>query len=231
MSIFEHALLRAYLDGDLDESESQAFELLLLERPDLAEIVESDTALRIGLEASSAAVATSVAGGSGPEGDVPTRVTRAGHDRSGVRRHEVSPRRPRSPWMGRIAASAVLVVVGFAGASVLRTPGRTTSPATLAYVDKTRGLADVVEIALPADGALVMLVPVPTPSGCTSVIEIRQAGARALQADAHPDAYGYAGVVVGEGALVGGDAEVMVTCAGQETARYDVRFVLPGPKS
>ena len=49
MSPLENYLLQAYLDGALDESEESAFELLLLERPDLAELVEADCALRMGL--------------------------------------------------------------------------------------------------------------------------------------------------------------------------------------
>ncbi|WP_257386597.1 hypothetical protein, partial [Tahibacter caeni] len=65
ISALDNHLLRAYLDGEMDESAAEAFEILMIERPELAEFVDADTALRLGLAeappAASAAPAPSAA--------------------------------------------------------------------------------------------------------------------------------------------------------------------------
>ena len=49
MNALDEHLLRAYLDRELDADASEAFEVLMLERPDLAAAVDADTALMMGL--------------------------------------------------------------------------------------------------------------------------------------------------------------------------------------
>ena len=49
MSPLDQFLLDAYLDGEMDAATSEAFEHLILTRPDLAEQVDADTSLRMAL--------------------------------------------------------------------------------------------------------------------------------------------------------------------------------------
>lgn len=58
MNPLEGFLLKAYLDGELDNEAAEAIELLLIERPDIAELVDADSALRIGLGQATAASVT-----------------------------------------------------------------------------------------------------------------------------------------------------------------------------
>ena len=55
ISALDNHLLRAYLDGEMDEAAVEAFEILMIERPELAELVDADTALRLGLAPQEAA--------------------------------------------------------------------------------------------------------------------------------------------------------------------------------
>jgi hypothetical protein len=200
MNALEQHLLRAYLDGDLDADATAAFEILMLERPDLAAAVDADTALRIGL------------GGGGLQRD-----TGAAPARSAT----ILPFRARL-WPTSMAAS-LLLALGFSGAWFTRPAQDPMQGLHMAYVDKTRSISATPVIELPRKEALVLQVPVASADPCQAEFEIAQ-GPLSLRAHATPDEYGYASVLVRQGALSEGAAEVVVRCAGHELARYPVQF-------
>ncbi len=134
MTALDHYLLRAYLDGELDAAASEAFELLLLERPDLAEMVDADSALRLGL-----ASAAKAAGGS------------AADPAAGAGANVVPLHRP-ARWAPLAMAASLLLAVGVGGGWLLRVPPQVAGGAQLLYVDKTRSGDAAMRRPRPASG-------------------------------------------------------------------------------
>ena len=219
-------LLRAYLDGEMDEATAQAFEIRMIERPDLAELVDADYALGAGLrDALARDAGTAAPGDAAAPGD-----TAASAEPPAAEVIALPPAKPARaarplaravPWL---AAAGVAFAVGLGAGRVLE-PGRAAlEPAALAYIDKVRSAPGrVTEVALPADGKVVLFVPVATAQPCRARVDVRQ-GARTLGAEATTDAQRYANFVVDASLLAPGDAEVAVGCAGQPAATYAVRF-------
>jgi hypothetical protein len=211
-------LLRAYLDGDLDSEQSEAFEILLIGRPDLAELVDADSALGFGLAAAQAPATAPINAPTPSEASAASSV--------------VTPlprRRAASATLVPLAAAASLALL--AGLFVGRLTGSAGEPmqsATLVYVDKLRDVSTAPALALPASGAIVLLAPVASSAACVATVELRQEGMPALAARAQSDAFGYVSLVVARDAVRSGPAVVEVGCDGSIRARYDVRFVADG---
>lgn len=208
ISALDNHLLRAYLAGEMDEAATAAFEILMIERPDLAELVDADTALQMGLAANAAVPAPSTPAASANV--VPL----------------VKPERDRAPrWAPLLAAAAVVLAVGI-GVGRLGAPGQDALvPTTLLSVDRMRGtVGEVPTLRLPADGQIVLSVPVVAPADCPPQVRIVQSGVT-LQAPAQPDDYGFANLGFRATRLAPGKAEVSVVCGGKELARYPVEFV------
>lgn len=223
MTPLEKVLLRTYLEGNLNSEESEAFELLMMERPDIAEWVDADTALSLGLAAAGPA---SLARSATVE-QTPTDLQEgAGSDASKDDSTIIPfPKRPPLPYLA--AAASLLLAVGL-GAGVLMRP--TPSPlgaADLVYVDKTRNLSTIPKLVIAPNRALVLLVPVANTGPCVADIELRQAGSEPLRAQANPDEFGYASLVLGSGGLKPGRAEVVVRCGTDAPAEYPIDVELP----
>lgn len=209
MNSLDEFLLRAYLNGDLDADAAAAFELLMLERPDLAELVEADTALRIGLKSVGvSAVASPV-----------TDTMPLAPSRTKPRRYFV--------WA---AAASVLVAVGV-GTVLVRTPKPLAAmeATTLAYVDKTRAISAKVQLPIPATRTLILLVPVAA-EACKPEVTLTQGNMEPFRAEATPDEFGYASLVVPTDVLRIGDAVIDVRCGNEPAAQYDITFIEAPPK-
>lgn len=222
MSALEQLLLRAYLAGEMDASEVEAFELLMLERPELAELAEADMALRLGL----ANVAASPL--------VPLRATddalRAPRE-TGSATAAVLPLRRRPAWPALALAASLLLVVGV-GAGLRMQPGLVPMDgAQLAYVDKTRSISEVPALRLDPGNPVVLMVPVARLDDCEPRIRVEQQGQPTLEASALPDEFGYASLVLAKDALRAGRARVLVACGTGAVAEYpvDVTFAAPVP--
>lgn len=225
ISALDNHLLRAYLDGEMDEATAEAFEVLMIERPELAEQVDADTALRLGLqEAGSLAVtAASVA--------PPTTVSTAARTSDAAPAATVPPapvrrpQRPRRRLIPLLAAASLLLAAGVGlGRLWLPQPADLVST-TLLSVDRMRGsVTDVPKLRLPASGQIVLSVPVAARPGCTPRVRIAQPGAT-LQATVTPDEYGFANLSLDAKRLALGKTEVAVQCDGTELALYHVEFV------
>ncbi|WP_313913549.1 hypothetical protein [Tahibacter sp.] len=225
ISALDNHLLRAYLDGEMDEATAEAFEVLMIERPELAEQVDADTALRLGLQeagalpvaAASVALPTTAATAA-RTGDVgPTAIVPPGP----VRR----PQRPRRRLIPLLAAASLLLAAGVGlGRLWLPRPADLVST-TLLSVDRMRGsVTDVPKLRLPASGQIVLSVPVAARPGCTPRVRIVQPGAT-LQATVTPDEYGFANLSLDAKRLALGKTEVAVQCDGTDLALYNVEFV------
>lgn len=233
ISALDNHLLRAYLDGEMDEAAAEAFEILMIERPELAELVDADTALQLGLAAEAAQAGPAAtqpapgAAGASPaqaadsadavSSGVPATATPLPpnpHARSGARRSRVLP---------LLAAASLLVVVGMGLGRLLPEAGPALRPATLVSVDRLRSLAQTQKLVVPATGLLVLSVPVAAAEGCAARVQIRQATAL-LDAPATADAYGFANLALDAAQLQNGKAEVVVLCDDKETARYPVEL-------
>ena len=223
MTTLEHVLLRAYLKGNLNREESEAFELLMMERPDIAEWVDADTALSLGLaDAGPASLAHSATAGQTATGD------RKGAD-SGTSKDDSTiipfPKRPPLPYLA--AAASLLLAVGLGAGVLLRPTPSPLGAAELMYVDKTRNLSTIPKVVIAPNRALVLLVPVANVGPCVADIELRQAGSEPLRAQAKPDEFGYASLVLDSGGLKPGRAEVSVRCGADAPAEYPIDVELP----
>jgi hypothetical protein len=207
----DHYLLRAYLDGEMDEATAQAFEIRLIERPDLAELVDADFALGAGLRAAGVGDAKPAPVANGVVALPARRAAR--------------PLAQAGPWL---AAAGVALAVGLGAGRMLR-PELPQPPAlvaaTLVQVDKNRSApGGAIEARIPASGSVVLLVPVAAVDACPVRVEIRQ-GAGTLAADATTDSFGYANLVVDAARLMPGPAEIEVGCVGGKPAKYAMTFV------
>lgn len=226
MTALEHFLLRAYLDGELNADERDAFELLMLERPDIAELVDADTALSLGLAESAlvrlpdavAPVATQ------KQPDTNTRPTTDSGSSGGSSAVIAFPRRPQLPYLA--AAASVLLALGVGTGALLRPSPDPLSAAEVVYVDKTRSLSTIPKIAISPNRALILLVPVASVEPCVADIELRQVGSTTLRAQATPDEFGYASLVLAVGGLKPGRAAVVVRCGINTPAEYPVELEL-----
>lgn len=224
MTPLEGFLLKAYLDGDLDADAAEAFELLMIERPDLAELVDADTALHIGLGRTLAAPAEPVA--ATPPVAAPVAETPDAHRRTGEVVQGVRFGRWRSLLYSPALAAGLMLALGvgagyFAGRPVVDD----MQPATLAYVDKSRDISAKPTIALADAGAVVLLAPVARVDACIPEVLLRQAGGKDMRASAVPDEFGYASLVVPRSSLHLGGAEIEVSCGSAPVSRYAVTFV------
>lgn len=214
ISALDNHLLRAYLDGEMDAAAADAFEVLLIERPELAELVDADTALRMALSAASEAAAPVV----------PSRADAAPGGMAAAANTRARSNRRRSRALTSLVAASVLVAGGIGiGRWLADHAPAAIGSATLVSVDRLRStIAQTQQLRVPAQGSLVLSVPV-ADSGCDSQVQIRQAGAT-LEARAQPDAYGFANLVLDAARLPSGKADIVVLCGQNEAARYTVEI-------
>ncbi len=224
ISALDNHLLRAYLDGDMDEATAEAFEVLMIERPELAEQVDADTALRMGLREAGAlpvaaafvATPTTVSTAS-PSVEEPAATASPGTTRR--------PQRPRRRLIPLLAAASLLLAAGIGlGRLWLPQPADLVST-TLLSVDRMRGsVTDVPKLRLPASGQIVLSVPVAARPGCTPRVRIVQPGAT-LQTTVTPDEYGFANLSLDATRLALGKTDIAVDCDATQLALYQVEFV------
>lgn len=214
MNALEARLLRQYLDGEFDQSELDAFELMLLQRPDLAEAVDVDNALRLGLR--------QVVMDKRPL-STPVAVGRVSEVREPANDY---PRPATSRWPVALAASLSMLAVGLVMGSRWHAGGPPIEGVSVAYVDKTRSISTTPRIELHPQRPLVLMVPVASAERCAADIEIRATGGEIKAMKVQPDEFGYASVVVGSDALRPGPATVQVRCAGRDAGAYPVEFVV-----
>ncbi|GMV31628.1 MAG: hypothetical protein AMXMBFR59_37530 [Rhodanobacteraceae bacterium] len=209
ISALDNHLLRAYLDGEMDEAAAEAFEILMIERPELAELVDADTALRMGLSAPrNSAGPTELPAGPASMPAAPIR------------------HRTRVPqWIPLLAAASVMLAVGLALGRLWAPQPADLTPTTLLSVDRMRSsISEVPKLRLPRDGQIVLSVPIAAGSSCKPTVRILYAG-NVLQAQVMPDDFGFANLGLPATRLAPGKAEVSVACDGRELARYPVEFV------
>lgn len=226
MTALEHHLLKAYLDNQLDDVAAEAFELLLLERPDLAEVVYADAALRIGLGPADEHSASSVQQvcpdyGSGTH-DHPPASTSGPVEAKSIRRRTWHTR-----LLSPALAASLTLALGVGAGYSLRAPAP-MQPAALAYIDKLRNGASEPAIVLPDNGAVVLLAPVAGTEPCTAHVSVSQPGRAPMHATSAADEYGYVSLVVPRHKLVLGPAEVEVRCGTNASVRYAVELVSSG---
>lgn len=223
MTALEIHLLKAYLDNELDEAATEAFELLLLERPDLAETVYADATLRVGLRPADQHAASSVHQvrpdyGSGTHDNPPASAASP----------SAGQRNRRHPWNNRLLppalAASLTLALGVGAGYLLRAPAP-MQPAALAYIDKLRNSVGEPGIVLPDSGAVVLLAPVAGTEPCTAHVSVSQPGRAPLRATSTADEYGYVSLVVPREQLVLGPANVEVRCGTNASVRYAVELV------
>ncbi len=224
ISPLDNHLLRAYLDGEMDEATAEAFEVLMIERPELAEQVDADTALRMGLREAGAqpVVAASVAppvvasipaaSVTTPTADAPTMTTHRSHQ-------------PRRRLIPLAAAASLLLAAGVGlGRLWLPQPADLVST-TLLSVDRMRSSVTAVpKLRLPASGQIVLSVPVAAKPGCAPRVRIVQPGTT-LQTAVTPDEYGFANLSLDAKRLAVGTTDIAVDCDATQLALYQVEFV------
>jgi anti-sigma factor RsiW len=220
ISVLDNHLLRAYLAGEMDEAAAEAFEILMIERPELAELVDADTALQMGLAGASAgpvSLPTAV-----PASMLASSTTTASDNIVPLTR----PERTRAPhWVPLLAAAGVLLAVGIGIGRLGMPEPAALVPTTLLSVDRLRSTADdVPKLRLPADGQIVLSVPVVARADCAPQVRIVQSGIT-LQASVKPDDYGFANLGIAATRFAPGKADVSVACNGKELARYPIEFV------
>jgi hypothetical protein len=231
-------LLRAYLDGELDADATQAFEILLLQRDDLASIVEADTALRLGLADVEGATKESVAvatdlpairpiatGSLVDEDEQPTVPVSGTQGPRGANPRGVSSRNRRMLRLVPLAAAAVILVsIGF-GLGMNR--GSVPLPLALAkavQIEKVRGIGGIQSISLPESGYVVMYVDASGSANCSPRIALKQGGRSLFEQQANLDELGFAWLVVPRAALSAGEATVFVTCGDSMQTDYRIEL-------
>jgi len=223
ISALDNHLLRAYLDGEMDEATAEAFEVLMIERPQLAELVDADTALQMGLkEALATPTAVSVA--------MPTTASTASASADAPAATAPpeparQPHRPRRRLIPLLAAASLLLAAGVGlGRLWLPQPPDLVST-TLLSVDRMRGsVTDVPKLRLPTSGQIVLSVPVAARPGCAPRVRIVQPGAT-LQTTVTPDEYGFANLSLDATRLALGKTDIVVDCDTTQLALYQVEFV------
>jgi hypothetical protein len=242
MNALESALMQSYLDGELDAEASEAFEILVLQREDLAEIVEADTVLKIGLTdslppevelmgapyGSSGQVIASKSGASRPGGHA------VDHMRShGARDRHVEGRVPRRP-PGRVArilsiaaAAVVLFGVGLGLGSLNGRNDSTPGFGMAVQIEKMRGIGRAQSVSLPDNVYLVAYVDATSALNCQSNPRVRFAQAESVLFDrpARIDELGFVWLVVPRSKLASGEARVEIFCGDVLLADYPVDLV------
>lgn len=227
ISALDNHLLRTYLDGEMDEAAAEAFEVLMIERPELAEQVDADTALRMGLkeavaQPTAAPVAASVvtstitptagANGAAPTATAPPEPARR-------------PHRPRQRLIPLLAAASLLLAAGMGLGRLWLPQPADLVPTTLLSVDRMRGsVTDIPKLRLPAGGQIVLSVPVAARPGCTPRVRIVQPDTT-LQTTVTPDEYGFANLSLDATRLALGKTDIEVDCGATQLALYQVEFV------
>jgi hypothetical protein len=224
-TVLDQVLLRAYLNQELDDAGNQAFELLLLDRPDLAEAVNADTCLSLGLGLGLAALPAA-------QNQFEREAAHAPSSQSASAEHPASTtptgasKRP-STWVrtwGRTvrryaAPVAASLLIGLLLPKWL-SPRQPAEGASVLYVDKMRSAGSASTLSLPAAGRLVLMLPIANPQ-CRTELELVQANQR-LRAEVHPDEFGYAALLVDPQRLTSGAASVTVYCEQQLAGRYEL---------
>jgi hypothetical protein len=192
-------MLRAYLNRELDADTEAEFEIELLRDPELAELASADTALMVGLSASSGAVV---------ELPIPAKVAA-----------------PRTQLPKLAVAASVLMAIAAALGYAFKPAPQILGGAQLAYIDKHRFLENTIQIKLPENGPIVLMVPVASANACVADILLTQSN-QTISAKSKPDKFGYAVVVLANAALKPGIAMISVRCQGAQIGQYEVQ-VLP----
>lgn len=212
----DNFLVRAYLGGEMDEETAQAFEIRMIEEPDLAELVDADYALGAGLKLA----------GIGVPAPVAAPVT------ADVVALPAQPRSTHARRIGRVvpwlAAAGVVLATGIGVGRMAQPPRAAFEPATLVNVDKTRGpvgtIGEGMTAAVPASGWAVLFVPVATEKkSCLTRVQIDQNGT-VLTAETKMDVSKFANFVVDASRLSPGSAVVSVGCVGDAPVTYAMTF-------
>lgn len=200
-------MLQAYLNRELDSETEAEFELELLRDPELADLATADTALLVGLTVAglNGAAASVVSLPIQPVGKPVTKT--------------------KTPWLRFAAAASILVLLAGALGYTFKPSNQILGGAQLAYIDKQRSVGNSIQIQLPRVGPMVLMVPVASATACLADISVKQS-ASSISAQAQPDSFGYAVVVLANDALKPGNAVVSVSCQGASVGQYDV-LVLP----
>ncbi|MBL8298903.1 MAG: hypothetical protein JNN30_11220 [Rhodanobacteraceae bacterium] len=208
ISALDKHLLQAYLHGEMDEAAAEAFEILMIERPELAELVDADTALHLGLAARGTVAPAQPDAAPATVVQLPTPQ----------RVHTTS-------WAPLLAAASVMLAIGLGLGRLWPSQSAELVPTTLLSIDRLRNSVSAVpQLRLPAEGQIVLSVPIAAEPGCTAVVRIEQSSTM-LQAKARADDFGFANLSLAARHLKPGKAEVLVACDGRELARYPVEFI------
>lgn len=248
ITALDKCLLRAYLDNSMDEAEAEAFELLLIERPELAELVIADVALDLGLKAEAdsgllppalhraAADSPAAPQDAAPQDAAPQAATvvalRTGQPappesaQTGAAHREFRPprrgrRRSVAPYL---AAAAILLAVGLGVGRQLQ-PGQPMLSATeVAVADTLRG-SGLRQVRLPASGALTLSVPVLLTQECAPPLLLRLVqDSRHWEIEPNKPVDDYVHVRIDAARLRPGAAEIQLSCAGKPLQTTGVAF-------
>ena len=203
-------MLQAYLNRELDSDTEAEFELELLSDPELADLAAADTALLLGLNAESTSVVT-----------LPTQPV------------SKPVKRATAPWLQFAAAASVLMLLAAALGYTYKPGTQIWGGAQLAYIDKQRSIGNSIQIKLPRIGPLVLMVPVASATACLADISITQITSekgsekqgRTIAAQAQPDNFGYAVVVLANDTLKPGSIGISVACQGTDVGQYNVQVL------
>jgi hypothetical protein len=192
-------MMQAYLDGEMDEQTEREFELRLLQDPNLAVFANEDLALSSGLRALPKC------------SSVPSMPI--------ARRSKTLARKYLPLALAACIGSAITgMAMNHLGTAHIE------GGATLAYVDKSRSLGDVIAVNINLNSPTVLMVPVASADTCVASIAVRQSG-REYAANATSDEFGYAAVVLPERLLRAGLAEVRVRCNGENVGDYSIKVI------
>ncbi len=220
-------MLQAYLNGELDAETQAEFELEILQDPELADLVAADTALILGLSSTHASVATREISS---DNDLARPASNSESVLNLPSKPTNKPIKSRSAWPHFAAAASILMFIAGAIGYSLKPNPQILGGAQLAYIDKQRSADNAIQITLPEAGPMVLMVPVASATECLADIAITQLPkgaklenpANTIFAQAQPDNFGYAVVVLANDALKPGNAMVSVGCHGKELGQYPV---------
>lgn len=201
----EERQLNAYLDGALDGPAIEAFEVLLLQRPDLAARVDADTMFGMAFKKYANSLPEQTAA---PSRSIKTRMLSDA----------------RQCWRPLSIAAALALMVGVAGGYLMTRQAGIAASVSVAYVDQLRGAGATSDVSLPDDGALVLMAPVASAEPCVATLTLHQAGSQVAINRSLSDRLGYAGLLVDADAVHEGEATIGVACNGQTPMRYPVHL-------
>lgn len=200
----EERQLNAYLDGALDAPATEAFEVLLLQRPDLAARVDADTLFGMAFKKYASSL---------PE---PSLVSGAAGSRLLAN--------TRQCWLPLSIAASLALLLGVAGGYLMTRHAGSPASVSVAYVDQLRSASSTAYVSLPDDGALVLMAPVASAVPCLATLTLEQAGEQVATTRSLSDRLGYAGLLVDAAAVAEGNATIGVACSGQTPMRYPVHL-------